>query len=377
MKSWRRVAVALILAGAAWGCGGEEPAPETAPQVLPTEAQPDRPLLSPDQVVLTERSRIANGGHWSEAADVAVDAAGSVYVLDAVSPSSILKFDSTGSYVLRFGEGEPDPPLGQSQKISLGASWNTIVTVDRSENAVAAFLTLGMQSYSIPLQESGNAIDALALPTFGEYYLHGWDQNRSLSGVYHMQLPIDTLATTYEVMIPPGQPVGKVARDVYLRTAVDAQGRLYVAFHDGYPVRVLEPSGRTVTLIGIDRERVPRDPAEVAAETAENLDRLRRQAPEVADSILVQAARVDSLYSMVEELAVDPSGRLWVRTNRPGTAGVTSYDVFNEEGGYLARVDVPGAVRATAFAADGALVVVDEAGDPAGVVVRYDVRLGS
>jgi hypothetical protein len=296
-------------------------------------------------------------------------------VLDAAAPSNILKFDSGGGFLLRFGETEPDPPLAQALKISLAPEWNTIVTVDRPDGAVAAFLTLGMLSYTAQVT-GGNPVDALALPAFGEYYLQGWNETTGRSGVYHMKLPLDTLATTYEVTIPPRQPVAKIARDVYFRTAVDRLGRLYVAFHDGYPVRVLEPSGRTVGLVGLDRERVPRDPGEVAAETAVNLGRLREQAADVPDSLLVQAAQVDSLYSMVEELAVDPAGRLWVRTHRPDAGATTAYDVFDDSGRYLARVDVPGEVSATAFASDGGLIVIDESGDPAGVVVGYDVRFG-
>jgi len=376
MKRMRRLlALALVAAGGA--CQGREE-PAEAPVADPwaaTEAQPDRPRIDPGAVALTERFRLAAAGRWSEAGDVAVDGAGSLYLLDAAGPSHILKFDSAGGYLLRFGETEPDPPLAQALKISLAPEWNTIVTVDRPDGAVAAFLTLGMLSYTAQVT-GGNPVDALAMPRFGEYYLQGWNEATSRSGVYHMKLPLDTLATTYEVTIPPNQPVAKVARDVYFRTAVDRLGRLYVAFHDGYPVRVLDPSGRTVALVGIERERVPRNPDELATETAENLARLREQAVGVADSILVEAARVDPLYSMVEELAVDPTGRLWVRTHRSDSEGTTPYDVFDEQGRYLARVDVPGEVRATAFAADGALVVVDESSDPAGVVVGYDVRFG-
>jgi len=245
--------------------------------------------------------------------------------------------------------------------------------VDRPESVLNSFLTLGMLTYSVPVTP-GTAIDALGMPAFGEYYLHGWDQARSRAGVYHMRLPIDTLATTYEVAIPPDQPVGKIARDVFFRTAVDGRGRLYLAFHDGYPVRVLEASGRTVAVIGLEREPVTRDPEQVAAETAENLDRLRERLPDVPDSLLLEAARVDPVASMIEELAVDSAGRLWVRTNRPDAAGST-YDVFDDRGLYLARVDVPGEVKATTFAPDGRLFVIDGSDGAAGVVVGYDVRL--
>ncbi|MFN2419869.1 MAG: hypothetical protein ABR527_00580, partial [Gemmatimonadota bacterium] len=312
-------------------------------------------------------------GRWSDARDVVVDADGRFYLLDGVVPARILKFDVDGRYVLRFGENEPDAPLVTlAQEMSLARDWNTILLADRAEGTVSAFLTLGTLTYSA--QVTGTPIDVAGRPQFGEYYLQGWDQVRSLSGVYHMRLPVDTLATTYEVTIPLNLPIQQTARAVYFRMTTDQAGRLYLAFHDRYLVRVLDPDGTTVRLIGIDRPPVPKSSEAIASEAEENLAKLREEAADVGDSLLVEAARPDSVLSMIEELAIDPWGRLWVRTNRTDAEGVTPYDVFDEQGRYMARVDVPGDVRATAFAPEGALVVIDAAGDPAGVVVRYEVR---
>lgn len=366
--------VTVALAVALTGCRGEGQPPEPpAADVMPAiAAQPDRPLLARGAVGLTERLRLAPGGRWSDARDVAVDGDGNLYVLDEVVPARILKFDPAGRYVLRMGEGEPEPTVLLVQKISMAPDWNTLLMVDRASSTVATFLTLGPRSYKV-LVTGGAPINVLGLPAFGEYYLQGWDQARNRSGVYHVRLPLDTLATTYEVAVPTNEPIGRVARSVYFRTAVDRQGRLYVGFYDDYPVRVLEPSGRTRALIGIDREPVLRSAEALAAETAENLAKLRKEAPDEPDSLLREAARPDSALPIVDELAVDPQGRLWVRTHRADADGTTPYDVFEPKGHYLARVDVPGDVRATAFTADGRLVVLDGSRDPAGVVVEYEV----
>ena len=355
------------------GEGGEAPAPLT---VSPTEGQADEPRLAAGSVSVTELSRLEPAGRWSDAQAVAMDGDGHTYVLDSAVPARILKFDSAGAFLLRFGEDQDNRAAPTViRQMSFAPEWNTILVSDPVKNVVASYLTLGMSSYTVEMR-GGIPLEVLGRPQFGEYYLHAWDQLRSTSGVYHLRLPLDTLAVTYEVRIPSNAPVRKVMRDIYYRVTTDDAGRLYVAFQDGYPVRVLEPDGGTVRLQGIDRRGVARTSERIAAETEENLAKLRSEAPDLPDSLLMDAARPDSLLPVVEELDVDHVGRLWVRTHRADAAGATSYDVFDADGSYLARVDVPGAVRATTLAPDGTLVVLDESADEAGVVVRYEVRLG-
>ncbi len=365
-----------LIAGlaAAAACGGEEPAPEV-PRVSPTEAQADQPRTDPSLVSLTGRMRIESQGVWRQARDLAVDVDGRFYVLDGVDPSRILKLDTDGSFLLRFGEDEAGSDLVVTQSISLARAWNTVLFVDRVTNSILAYLTLGMTTFKVQVV-GGVPVDILGRPQFNEYYLHSWDAARGVSGVYQMRIPIDTLGLTYQVGIRPDEPIRRMMRDIYYRVASDDDGRLYVGFQDGYPVRVLEPGGATVRLVGIERRGVPRAPEAMEAEAEENLARLRRQAPDLPDSLLVEAARPDSLLPVIEELDVDPRGRLWVRTHRADAGGATPYDVFDAQGIYLARVDVPGPVRATTFGPDGALVVLAGAAGEAGEIVVYEVGLG-
>jgi hypothetical protein len=376
-RAGRFLGLFLALAALA-ACGGEpeEPAGESAPALSPTEAQPDRPRLDAAAVTVVERARLEAQGRWEDARAALRDADGRIYVLDAVAPSRILRFEPDGGGMLRFGEGEDDPgSTVVARDMSLGAPWNTILMVDRANQILSAYLTLGMSTYTVEVK-GGVPIHALARPQFGEYYLHAWDQVRSQAGVYQMRLPIDTLAVTYQVAIPLQAPVRKIMRDIYFHVTTDAQGRLYVAFQDAYPVRVLEADGTTVRLQGVERAAVARSAERLARETEEALAKLRREAPDIPDSLLMDAARPDSLLPLIEELDVDPQGRLWARTHRADVSGGTSYDVFDAEGGFLARVEVPGEVRATSFGPDGALVVVEGAAEAPGTVVTYEVRLG-
>jgi hypothetical protein len=188
-----------------------------------------------------------------------------------------------------------------------------------------------------------------------------------------MQLPVDSLTMVYEVALPPGQSVRKDARDVSFRTASDVQGRLYVAFADVYQVRVLDANGTTVRLVQSSRPAVAKSPREMGEEREELLTRLRRQVGDVSDSLLQDAATPDTLFPLIEELSVDPAGRLWVRTHRAERAAGSVYDVFNEQGQLISWVAVPAVVRKTAFSSAGRLYVIDERDPERPRIVGYDV----
>jgi hypothetical protein len=326
--------------------------------------------MAPGSVSLTERLRLS-GDRLAEPLDVAVDGSGSIYVLDAGDSPGVLRFDSTGALALRFGTRDTvRERIVAATELDL-AQWNTVLVVDRGDNAVKTFLTGGLIGSVLPLRE-GVALDAHALPEFGEFYLHKWVPEQRRVSVLHMRAPGDSLGAPYTVHIPSEITLRQEARAIHFHTAADARGRLYVAFLDGYPVRVLSPQGTTLASIGIERAAVPRPAAELERESEENLARLRRELPEVDLELLVEAARPDTVLPIIEELAIDPQGRLWVRTNRPDAQRVTPYDVFAPDGGYLARVDVPGDVSRTAFSPSGGLWVVVR-GEAGAEVVGYRV----
>ena len=282
---------------------------------------------------------------------------------------------SIGGFLLRFGAREEEERIVSGLELDL-APWRTVLMIDRGRNTLNSYLVIGTFASAVEVKPA-IALDVHGLPGFGEFYLHKWDTEGKRSVVLHMRAPYDSLATTYEVRVPAATSLREEARAVHYHTATDRQGRLYVGFYDGYPVRVLEPDGRTVRTIDLDRAALRKRPEELRREEEENLARLREQAPEMDEELLLEAARPDSVWPVLEELAVDPSGRLWVRTRRSDTGDATTYDVFNEGGEYLVRVDVPGEVERTAFAPDGRLFTLVAARDGAGEIVGYRVSLGS
>lgn len=375
LRAW----TALFLVAQA--CGDPTPAPEagTGPGSRAVEpAVP--PLVDPAQVTVQEAFALpaaeASRAGLRQPRDLAFDVAGRLYVLDFAAPDhqQIVAFEEDGTYAYRFGERDDRADrIGPSDQLAV-TPWNYVMFVDMVDNALSSFLTMG--TYVSSAELAGVGLEVLSIPEYGQYYLKKWDPARRRAYVVHMQLPVDSVAMVYEVRLPPGQSVRKDARDVSFLTATDRAGRLYVAFDDVYQVRVLDRTGATVRTVQSSRKAVAKSPRERAEERERLLARLQEQVGDVSDSLLQDAAIPDSLFPLVEELSVDPSGRLWVRTRRAERATGTVYDVFNEQGQLISWVAVPAAVRRTAFSPAGRLYVIDERDPDDPAIVGYDVTFG-
>lgn len=371
--------IALLLAAA--GCAEPE-RPDAVTAEDSAAAQPAAaPLVDPAGVTVSEAFVLsaaeADRASLRQPRDLAFDMAGQLYVLDFEAPDhrQIAAFDAAGSFAYRFGElDDRADRVGPSDRLAV-TPWNYVMFVDMLDNALTSFLTIGTYVSSAGLNGVGMAV--LPIPEYGHYYLKKWDPARRRAYVVHMQLPMDSVAMVYEVHLPPGQNVRRDARDVSFHTTSDQNGRLYVAFSDMYQVRVLDRTGATRQVIRSPRPAVAKSPNEMEAEQERVLARLEAQVGDVSDSLLQDAAQPDSLFALVEELAVDPSGRLWVRTHRSEQVSGTVYDVFNEQGQLISWVAIPAAVRRTAFSPAGRLYVIDERDPDRPTIVGYDVTFGN
>ena len=377
-----RVRAVAAVAGVVWAgaCGGEQdgpPEPAASDSAGPAEA---RLLIDPANVRVQEVFRLldeaAARADLRQPRDLAIDDQGSLIVLDFAVPDhrQIVTFDPAGGFAIRFGElDDRADRLGPSDQFAV-MPWKYVMLVDAADNALTSFLTLGTYVSTVNLTGVGMVVEPI--PEYGHFYLKKWDPPRRRAYVLHMQLPVDSVSTVYQVTLPPGQSVRKDARDVSFLTASDGAGQLYVAFSDVYQVRVLDRQGATVRVVQSPRGPVPKSPREIEEEHTRLLEHLRGTVGDVSDSLLQDAARPDSLFPLIEELAVDPSGRLWVRTRRPEAATGTVYDVFNDRGEQISWVSVPAVVRKTAFAPDGRLFVIDERDPARPWVVGYEVGFG-
>lgn len=384
----RRLRLGAVASRQAWvallvlqACGEPAPAPQPGEGLESEPPVAEAPLIDPGSVAVRKAFELPAGeaarGRLRQPRDLAFDAAGKLYVLDFEAPDhqQLLAFDPAGTFAYRFGERDDRADrVGPSDQLTV-APWNYVMFVDMVDNALTSFLTMGTYVSSAGLGGVGMAV--LSIPDYGQFYLKKWDPARRRAYVVHMKLPVDSVAMVYEVRLPPGQSVRKDARDVSFRTAADRQGLLYVAFDDVYQVRVLDRTGTTLRLIRSSRAPVAKTPREMEEERERLLARLEAQVGDVSDSLLQDAAQPDSLFALIEELAVDPAGRLWVRTHRDERASGTVYDVFNEQGQLISWVAVPATVRRTAFSPDGRLYVIDERDAARPGIVGYDVTFGT
>lgn len=384
----RRLRLGAVASRQAWvallvlqACGEPAPAPQPGEGLESETLVAEAPLIDPGSVAVRKAFELPAGeaarGRLRQPRDLAFDAAGKLYVLDFEAPDhqQLLAFDPAGTFAYRFGERDDRADrVGPSDQLTV-APWNYVMFVDMVDNALTSFLTMGTYVSSAGLGGVGMAV--LSIPDYGQFYLKKWDPARRRAYVVHMKLPVDSVAMVYEVRLPPGQSVRKDARDVSFRTATDRQGLLYVAFDDVYQVRVLDRTGTTLRLIRSSRAPVAKTPREMEEERERLLARLEAQVGDVSDSLLQDAAQPDSLFALIEELAVDPAGRLWVRTHRDERASGTVYDVFNEQGQLISWVAVPATVRRTAFSPDGRLYVIDERDPARPGIVGYDVTFGT
>ena len=373
----REFAAAAILAATLAGCG--EPGGET-----PESARPDapvastaEPLIDPANVtvrqVFEQSAAAAARADLRQPRDLALDETGTLYVFDYAPPDhqQVVAFGPEGEFAYRFGERDDrHDRIGPASQFTV-TPWNYVMFVDGVGNALTSFLTMGTYVSSASLGGVGMAVHSM--PEFGHYYLKKWDPPRRRAYVVHMQLPLDSLAMIYEVNLPPGQSVRRDARDVSFLTTSDARSLLYVAFSDVYRIRVLDGTGSTVRVVESSRRPVAKSPRELEIERERLLERLQRQVGDVSDSLMQDAVQPDTLFPLVEELSVDPGGRLWVRTHRPEVSTGTVYDVFNERGELISWVAIPAVARRTSFAPDGRLFVIDERDVTSPRIVAYEV----
>jgi hypothetical protein len=132
----------------------------------------------------------------------------------------------------------------------------------------------------------------------------------------------------------------------FVALAAATDGRFAVG--DGtmhYRIRIYGDDGRVIRDVGRDIPRTRRTAEEVAEETRRRersmarANAMRRQEARGAGPATRQPVPEEKPHFMVDALAFDPAGRLWVRTER-GDLRATVFDIFDRDGRYTGELRV-------------------------------------
>ncbi len=286
------------------------------------------------------------GGILGQIKDVAVDAAGHTYLLDA-SFTTVRVYDATGRFQGTLGrEGEGPGEFNRPRSCMALADGRVGV----AQFLPARIVTLGRDGNPGPelVAPTADAIEVLesVQAAAGGVYLctqcmiMGGGAPRSIIRLRSIGLDGCQQALFKEAT----QAVGK--NGVFTSTASDGSdfstcwaagvdGRVFVAERpDAYRIEVFTPDGTLERVIELDYERVRR--------TDEEMEALAGQVPGASGRGKSRRSGIDPVLRDISALHARPDGLLWVASSRgerdrpAGTVG--AFDVFDREGRFVDRI---------------------------------------
>lgn len=411
-----RQLVAVLALWSLPSCGGEAGTAGTAEGL----DAPDRPLAwSPEEVYSVGGFDADDWATFGQVARLAFDADGYLYVLDGQA-SSITRVSPTGEFVARVaaagqGPGELNNPMGMAVTAD-----GRIAVSDFGHRGFVLFSPEGEWLGNVPvdLATEGMPTTTLAAHPDGSVLSSGGFR-MSMSGgpggsgarvsmgappegrpIHRYSLAGDTTGRdVYHAWDPPEPPEGgeseltggsgsggrmvmRMARlqafEPGLSFGVLPDGRLVVADSSAYAIKIVDPETGTVTGT-LTRPIAPT----VVDEGIEELERARQLELAQGEGMQVRAvgpgggaafdqnavrqmmeSRVASMVfypeiPVIEALAVDPEGRIWVQraSGTPGEDGPT--DVITADRRYLGTLPPDGLRIPEAFGPDGLIAVVE------------------
>lgn len=410
--------VLASLAPVACGDGGGDPGAGASDAL----SGPDRPLEWPTREVF--RIGGVDAPAWAafgDPVDVAFDAAGQLYVLDATA-GQVVVVDTAGSLVRTVGrEGEGPDEFRFPGRMAVRPDGSLFV-YDAGHGALLHFATDGTFVEQVPLEEGGLR-PAGDLVAAGEALLAEVAPRERDGGTgvppgprLVVALPVergDSAATRYAGWRPP-VPVGRALTEeetggfrVRLPPVVGFPPSLHLAGLPGGAMALADSTTWTVRVLGNDGTPIailerPGVPAGVTGDLRESekdrrLDALEANPPRMMvnqrgggsqsvanEAVLrLERARIDAMgfhdeVPVIQRLATDPRGRIWVErfSGTPGQPGPV--DVVlpptapdGSPARYLGTLP-PGRIEfPEAFGPDGLVAVISQ--DPLGApVIRVE-----
>lgn len=348
------------------GCGGDAAGSagwggtvDTLPGGAPVVSNPAAGVWdSASTWRLTEEVRIGSlEGDGPEVfgsvAGLAVDDLGRIHVLDRQA-KEVRVFGPDGAHVRTFGrEGEGPGELGDPIGLVRGPEGRLWV-VDPSNNRYSVFDTAGVYVTSHRRQLGG----------YGVPWNGGFDDRGRLlegtvasgeDGLRRIFVRFDTAFSTADTLeIPPyeGESFDLERENSYMSAAVpytgsrvttlDPRGTVWTGVNEDYAFAHVSLANDTMRVVRKDFEPA-RVTSEDREEALERLDWFRNQGGEVDPS------RIPDTKPAYRWLAVEPDGHVWVAPVVEDADVGSMLDVFDPEGRYLGRVDVPVSLAGSAL----------------------------
>lgn len=277
---------------------------------------------------------------------IAVDSAGRVYALESQA-QEVRVFDRTGRYVRTIGRKGGGPgEIARGMAVTFapdGLLW----VLDPNNNRISMFDT------------AGTYIDGRRM--LGSFFTSRWPGGFDREGRFYSFEPdpspdrffafvqydsvLQRLGTidipqyqgeTFEYVSPDGNDRNSVGVPFapYLVWQFDPRGYLWFGTTDGYHIVQRTLDGDTVRIVDRPRESVP----VTAADRAEAMESLKWFTDAGGK---VDVSRFPSEKPAYQYFVVDRVGNLWVFPNVEADRQGRVVDVFDPDGRYLGRLDLP------------------------------------
>lgn len=274
-------------------------------------------------------------------ADIAVDSAGHIYVLDRQA-KNVRVFNAAGAHVRTIGKegagpGEFRDPIAMDLD-SAGRLWvvdpgNARYTVIKNGEFVTSHHR-PIASYSLPW--------AGGFDSQGRFYDVAFHISGASRGTLSLVRFTSSLQLGDTIPLPTGGPkpatlklgehsMALVPFTPRLAWLFDPRGYIWFGLGDSYRIHQRALTGDTVRIIEREHQRLP-VAAEDRAEAREQLAWFVKQGGKIDDSDF------PALKPVFDQLLLDDTGNLWVGVTEPHGIPGSVYDVFDPEGRYLGRV---------------------------------------
>jgi hypothetical protein len=298
---------------------------------------PKTPLYPAGSLVLREELCIGGDNPVPKAtlglfAQVQIDSAGRIYVAD-MKDSLIKVYGADGSFLRAFGgKGQGPAEFRLVSELVLNPASGQVYAIDVLKTVI--FSPTGEFERSVPVPERWThtrrdskgrflAESSIRGPKTWVQFLKRYE-SLGEKGVVIKEWPglNESKRTAF-----PARPAWDL----------DGNDRLYLAYGSDYRIEIMDAAGRVIQRIEKEDRQVP--------VSSEDKEVYRKSLPEALRS---QPVEYENHFPYFRDFIVDEKGRVLVHTYKK-SGDASRFDVFDEQGRFIAEIDLPFPVMAFRF----------------------------